>query len=100
MAAPATTVTTTGTGLRFAAVTGDDQISGGTEADVLLGYAGNDTIYGGGGLDTMDGGAGKARVRRLFVVPRTLNTVEEIDLKRLMPCTRCSELLRGPVLNT
>jgi archaemetzincin len=33
-------------------------------------------------------------------VMRSSTYVEEIDLKRLMPCPRCSELLAGPVLNT
>jgi len=36
----------------------DDPITGGTEADILYGLAGNDTLSGGGGDDILNGGAG------------------------------------------
>ncbi|MEM1346697.1 MAG: calcium-binding protein, partial [Pseudomonadota bacterium] len=37
---------------------GNDNLSGGNDADLIQGFGGNDTLDGNGGRDTIDGGAG------------------------------------------
>lgn len=45
-------------GIEALVLSGNDQITGGTHADTLVGLAGNDVIDGGKNLDTMIGGLG------------------------------------------
>jgi hypothetical protein len=57
-------VTQEGSGLLVAADggSGNDELSGGSEADSFFGGSGNDMLTGGGGSDLLDGGVGEDRL--------------------------------------
>jgi Ca2+-binding RTX toxin-like protein len=62
MEAASTTATTDDMAIMRQALKGNDQIIGGSNDDILMGYKGNDVLKGGDGDDYLIGGAGKDRL--------------------------------------